>query len=162
MAVTLSWPSALPLPSITRYQLKEQPNVDRTEMEKGAARQRRNGRQAPTEIPVQFEFTKWQLMLFEGFWKHRAKEGTVWFNITLLGGLGLTNHEARFKSTEPPVPTPHNGENFVVTALLEVIERPIISDSELTLVMDDDPAALEAAIAAIHNAIHVTYPVGTS
>lgn len=158
MAVTLDWPSVLPLPSIARYQLKEQPNVDRTEMEMGAARQRRRGRQAPTEIPAQCELTKWQLMIFEGFYKHRAKEGTVWFNITLLGGLGLTNHEARFKSTEQPVTTPHNGENFVVTFLLEVIDRPILGDSELTLVMDDDPAALEAALTAIHTAIHVTLP----
>ncbi|MCX7360926.1 MAG: hypothetical protein NTV97_03455 [Alphaproteobacteria bacterium] len=158
MAVTLTWPTSLPAPSIARYQLKEQPNVDRTEVEMGAARQRRRGRQAPTEIPAQCELTKWQLMIFEGFWKHRAGEGTVWFNIELLGGLGLVNHEARFKSTEPPVATPHNGENFTVTFLLEVIERPIIGDSELTLMMDDDPEALAAAIASIHTAIHVTYP----
>lgn len=158
MAVTLDWPSVLPLPSIARYQLKEQPNVDRTEMEMGVARQRRRGRQAPTEIPAQCELTKWELMIFEGFYRYRAKEGTVWFNMTLLGGLGLTNHEARFKSTEQPVATPHNGEYFVVTFLLEVIDRPIIGDSELTLLIDDDPAALAAAITAIHTAIHVTLP----
>lgn len=162
MAVTLNWPDPLPLPTMAGYQLKPKPNVDRTEMESGAALQRLLGRQAPTEISVQFEFTKWQLMLFDGFHKHRAKEGAVWFNMLLLCGLGLVNHEVRFKATEPPKQSPRNGERWVVPALLEVIERPIISDSELTLLMDDDPEALAAAIASIHTAIHVTYPLGSA
>ena len=158
MSTSLDWPSSLPLPSIARYQLKEQPNVDRSEMEAGAARQRRRGQQAPTEIPVQFELTLWEQMQFESWYRFRALEGGAWFNVTLLGGLGLVNPEARFKSTEPPVYTPHNGQNWLVTALLEVIDRPRLNDSELTLLLDDDPEAFAAALASIHTAIHVTLP----
>jgi hypothetical protein len=153
MTTSLDWPSTLPLPAIARYQLKPQPNIDRTETDVGPARQRRRSSQTPTEIPVQFELTIWELGVFESWYRYRACEGAAWFNITLLGGIGLSTHEARFKSTETPVYTPHNGATWQVTALLEVRDRPMLSDSDLTLLIGEDGDLLLSTIDAIHRTV---------
>ena len=159
MTTSVSWPSDnLPLPSIAGYALKPQPNVDRSDMDSGPARQRRRGTQTPTEIPVQFELTLTELMIFESWYRYVALEGAAWFNITLLGGIGLVSHEARFKSSDPYQAVPHNGENWMVTSVLEVRDRPMLDGEMLDVALDSDLTALLAAIASFHTLVHSTLP----
>lgn len=149
MTVALSWPSAIPLPSIDGYQLKPKPNVARTEMDVGPALQRRRSTQTPTEIPVQFKLTLWEQALMEGFYRDKAMEGAVWFNVTLLGGVGLTNHEARFKGEIAYRPVV-NGERWIATAILEVRDRPQLSGADFDVLVGENPDVLFAGVEAFH------------
>ena len=94
--MNITWPTTLPLPSVEGYGLTPQEAVLRTDMESGPARQRRRFRQTPTRITVRWLFSETQFALFEAWYKYHADEGGQWFEITLLGGLGLLPHEARF------------------------------------------------------------------
>ena len=135
MADELSWPSAvLPRPSFEGYSLEPVDSVLRTEMESGPARQRRRYSNAPTRIPVRWRFTASQMAVFEGWFNHKAEAGAAWFEIDLLGGDGLTSHEARFfgNGNAPYKAIPHPGGKgdaglyWMVTSTLEVRERPIM------------------------------------
>ncbi len=94
MTVAVIWPDRIPLPLRQGYVLEPKPNVIRTEVEVGPDRARRRSTQAPTEVTVVWEFTQWELMLFQGFFKHKAMEGAAWFGIPLLTTLGIATCEA--------------------------------------------------------------------
>ena len=87
--MNIAWPSTLPPPTVEGYGLSPQEAVLRTDMESGPARQRRRFRQTPTRISVRWMFTEFEFALFEAWYKYHADEGGQWFEITLLGGLGL-------------------------------------------------------------------------
>jgi hypothetical protein len=153
MTTTLNWPAAVPLPSIAGYAIKPKPNVDRTEVEIGQARQRRRSTTTTDDIPVRFELNAFQHALFEAWFKERALEGAAWFNVTLLSGLGLQSHEARFKGGEQLTHTPRSGERWVVDATLEVRNRPMLSDADLTIFLAEDGDVLFAALRALHTLV---------
>lgn len=150
MATSVSWPATLPLPAIAGYGLKPKPNVVRTEMEDGAARQRRRSTVTVDPITVQFELTAWQEMMFDAWLDKRANGGATWFNITLLSGRGLESYEARIKGGADRDDRPRNGANWVATLTLEVRNRPMLSDSDIDLLIGEDGDALLAAINALH------------
>jgi hypothetical protein len=151
MATSISWPDALPLPVIQGYGIKPRPNVVRTELDDGPARQRLRSTSTTDEITVTFELTIFQLGLFESWFKNRALGGACWFNVTLLGGIGLSSCEARFKGGADLAYTPRSGERWSVTGTLEVRNRPMLSDSDLTLLLPEDPTVLLGGIDSVHS-----------
>lgn len=153
MSTTLTWPSTLPVPAIAGYGIKPRPNVDRTELEWGQARQRRRSTGTTDEISLQFVATRWQVMLFESWFKNRALEGAAWFNITLLGGTGLVSYEARFKGGSEISYVPINGENWTITATVEVRDRNMLTDDELTVMLAEDPSTFFTLLAGVHTAV---------
>lgn len=156
MSLDLSWPSSLPLPSMRGYGIDDDPKMIRTEMDAGSARQRPTSTQASSEIPVQWDFNLLQFAKFESWLRNRAHYGGTWFNITYLAGLGLVECEARFQKGKAPVKF-QNGRRVVVTAKLDVRDRPMLTDDELTLLIDADEAEVNdlfAEIAAIHHVIN--------
>ena len=157
MTLDLSWPTSLPAPSIEGYGLEDMPALRRTEMETGSARQRLSSTQARAEFPVKWEFTLWQYGIFESWLANRATYGATWFAAELLSGSGLVQCEARFKNGKAPAKA-RNGQRWVVTATLDVRDRPMLSDAELTLVIDEDPDALFAAVDALHVTIETEFP----
>lgn len=149
MTVTLSWPTSLPLPTMNGYGIDDQPRMIRTPMEAGTARQRRTSTQAPAEVSARWVFTLYEYGFFEAWLEHDAKFGANWFNITYLGGAGLVACVARVKDGKAPVKF-QNGAIAVVTATLEIRERPKLSKQDLDLLINEDGAALLAAISSIH------------
>jgi len=153
MTTDLSWPEhRLGLPSIAGYGIEPQDGVARTDMDSGPARHRRRWTTTPTEFPVTFKFTRYQLAIFEGWYYNDAAEGANFFNITLLSGLGLVNHEARFKGKYKSLPwnadDAANSEWWRVTTTLEIRNRPVLDAGMTAIVLASDIDELFATIDA--------------
>ena len=152
----VTWPATLPLPSVEGYGVSPQEAVLRTEMESGPARQRRRFRQTPTRITVRWLFGEYQFALFEAWYKFHADEGGQWFEITLLGGLGLLPHEARFTRQFEARLLP--ARRWEVKGELKIRERPTLDEGAIGLLLESEPEALFVAIATLHRLVHVTAP----
>ena len=152
----ICWPKKLPLPTIEGYRIAPSDAIVRTDMESGSARQRRRFTQVPSLIQVRWLFSQEQFAVFESWYRWKAQEGGRWFDITLLGGLGLLSQQARFtKQFEAELLTHALWE---VTTELEIRERPVLTQSALTLLLDEELNPLLNAIDAFHLCIHQTLP----
>ncbi|MDO8604933.1 MAG: hypothetical protein Q7R40_00220 [Phaeospirillum sp.] len=164
MTTSISWPSRLPLPTFEGYGIEPQDAVSRTDMEAGAARQRRRFTAVPTRIPVRWRFSANEFALFEAWFHWMAEDAAGWFAISLLGGIGMVAHEARFLGGSSPYKAQprrggrDGGVTWITTAVLEVRQRPVMSGDVLQLVFEEDPAALMAAVARAHDVIHFVLP----
>lgn len=153
MTTSLNWPQdKLSLPTIGGYGIDPQEGVARTDMDSGPARQRRRWTTSPTQFAVTFKFTRTQLVIFEGWYYNVAAEGANWFNIPLLSGLGIVTHECRFMGQYKATPWNQNDDGnaewWSVTTTLEVRNRPTLDAGATLIVLDSDPSALIATIAA--------------
>lgn len=148
MAVDVFYPDTIPLPLKQGYVLKPKPNVRRTDLEQGAARVRRVGRQKPTELAVVWELTQWELGLLQGFHEHQADEGAAWFGMKLLTYVGLAMCEARFKGeiSQPK----QAGHLWQVSATLEVREIPRLSSADYAALVNENVDCLDGAIRSFH------------
>ena len=154
--MTISWPKTLPLPTIDGYGVHPGEAILRTEMEAGPARQRRRFTQVPSRISVRWLFRREQFALFEAWYRWHAKEGGEWFEIDLMGGLGLVGHEARF--TRQFEARLKNGVLWEVTSDLEIRERPTLDGDALDIFLENDPALLLATIADLNTLVHQKLP----
>lgn len=151
MAVDVFYPATVPLPLKQGYVLKPQPNLLRTEVEQGAKRARRVGRQKPTEVSVVWELTQWELMLLQAFFEHDADEGAAWFGMTLLTYVGLAMCEVRFKGD---IQQPKQaGILWQVGATLEVREIPRLSSADFAVLVNEPPDALFAIVVTFHDTV---------
>lgn len=148
MSVTEQYPEMLPLPTFDGYAIEPGDGVSRTEMEAGSPRQRLRFTSMPSGIPVRWVFTPWEFALFEAWFKYRAKQGSVWFGIPLLGGIGMIEHEARFKggTGKPYRVTPQRGNRFIVVSQLEVRERFVLTEEVMELALQEDMNGLISSI----------------
>ena len=154
--MSIFWPTTLPLPTIEGYGVHPGEAILRTEMEAGPARQRRRFTQVPSRISVRWLFRRQQFALFEAWYRWHAKEGGEWFEIDLLGGLGLVAHEARFtRQFEARV---RGGVLWEVTSELEIRERPTLDEDALGIFLDSEPADLFASLDGLHGLVHQTLP----
>ena len=154
--MTVFWPTTLPLPSVEGYGLHPGEAILRTEMEAGPARQRRRYTQVPSRISARWVFRREQFALFEAWYRWHAKEGGEWFEINLLGGLGLVIHEARF--TRPFDAQPRSGVLWEVSSELEIRERPTLDEDALEIFLESDPTALLASINELNVLVHQRLP----
>lgn len=162
MTVTEQYPPELPLPTFDGYALEPGNRARRTNMESGPARQREEFVHVPDVVPLRWRFTGWQFAVFESWHRYRARSGAVWFGVTLLGGLGMIPCEARFLAqgekpySAKPARGGPDGVRWVVTAKVEVRDRPMFSEGALAIVTSEDAEALIAEIEDFHTFIHVT------
>ena len=154
--MTEVWPDRLPLPTIEGYGIQPGEAILRTEMEAGPARQRRRFTNVPSRITVRWVMRAEQFLLFESWYRWAAAEGGAWFEIDLLGGLGLLPQEARF--TRQFEARPYRGRLWEVTSDLEVRARPTLSDGGLALVLNEDVPGLIGSIDSLHTLVHETLP----
>ncbi len=154
--MNITWPTTLPLPSVEGYGLTPQEAVLRTDMESGPARQRRRFRQTPTRITVRWLFSEFEFALFEAWYKYHAGEGGQWFEITLLGGLGLLPHEARF--TRQVGAQLRSARRWDVKGELEIRERPTLDEGALNLMLELSADDLFAMGRDLHQLVHGTLP----
>lgn len=165
MTTTITWPGRLPLPTLDSYAVQPQDSIARTDMEAGAARTRRRYTSSPSRIPVRWRFTALEFGLFEAWFHVKVTDGAEWFAVDLLGGLGLSGHEARFLGdggtsykAQPQRGGPGDGPRWIVTALLEVRNRPLLSGDALDLALSEDIAALFADVSCLHSTLHAGLP----
>ncbi|MBF0354974.1 MAG: hypothetical protein HQL43_07050 [Alphaproteobacteria bacterium] len=151
-----SWPTTLPLPTVQGYGIRPNEAILRTEMEAGPARQRKRFTNVPTRIAVRWLMKREQFALFEAWYRWEAKEGGEWFEIPLLGGLGLVTHEARF--TRQFDAKLVGGVLWEIASELEIRERPTLSRDALIIALDSDMAALFATIDRLHQLVHTNLP----
>jgi hypothetical protein len=146
----------LPYPTVDGYSIQPDEAIIRTDMEAGPARQRRRYTQTPSKIAVKWIMSPEQFCLFEAWYKYYAKEGAEWFVITLLGGIGLTEQEARFtKQFEAGLIA---GRLWQITSELEIRDRPTITEDAMLIIMDSDFQKLETAVDKLHTLVHKTCP----
>lgn len=153
MTVTLTWPSRLPLPTMQGYGIDDDLKIERSEMDSGSERERRTSTALKSAIQVQWKFTLFEYALFEAWLIHRARG--QWFNMTYLGGLGLVACEVRIQRGKAPSKF-QTGARVVVTATLDVRDRPVLTDAELTELLAVEEAGIRplfAEIAEAHDVI---------
>ena len=97
-----------------------------------------------------------QFCLFEAWYKYYAKEGAEWFVITLLGGIGLTEQEARF--TQQFEASIIAGRVWQITTELEIRDRPTITEDAMLIIMDSDFQKLEFTVDKLHILVHKSCP----
>jgi len=148
----ITWPTTLPLPTVDGYGVQPGDAILRTDMEAGLARQRRRFTSVPSIISVRWLMTRNQFAVFEAWYKKYAKEGAEFFDIELLGGVGITTHNARF--TQQFNATLLNGRLWTVTSQLEIRERPTLNNETLTLLLENNVDVLLSAVDQLHNAVH--------
>lgn len=103
--------------------------LSRADADQGPARVRRRVTSTLTEIPVAFAVSAAQAAVLEGFVEHLARHGEAWFNVDLLGPIGIASHEARIKGE-----LDHRflgSGRWDVSVTLEVRDRPILSAAAL-------------------------------
>lgn len=124
-----AYPSTLPRPLSSGYSINPSSAVLRTEMEVGAARQRRITSQPPSRISLVWNFTQEEFAIFEAWWHYTVQQGQAWFDMSLANGLGYATQSCRFTG---PYKADHlKGFNFRVDAEVEVRSLPIMSEATL-------------------------------
>ncbi len=152
----ITWPDKLPFPTVEGYSIQPGDAIVRTDMEAGSARQRRRFTQVPSRIQVRWLMSQTQFAIFEAWYRWEAKEGGAWFDITLLGGLGLLSQQARFtQSFQTQLVT---GTLWEIRTELEVRERPVLNPGTLHLLLTEDMQGLTNAIDGLHRLVHYTLP----
>lgn len=99
-----AWPSTLPAPLASGYGVKPVDQTVRTDMESGAARQRRRTTARNDKVTVSWVMTDAQAAIFRAWFEDDAAGaagGAAWFGVVLmLGTGGAVSVEARF--VKPP------------------------------------------------------------
>ena len=153
--MTVAWPTTLPLPTRTAYDIAPQDGVIRTEMESGPARHRQRFTQVQTDISVQWIFSQLEFLVFEAWFEHEAKRGAQFFTVTLLGGIGMAQHSARFRG---PFKARPRGQEWIVSATLEIRERPTLGADQLSVVALYGPDDFMESAQIWHRFVHVDLP----
>ena len=152
--MTITWPQTLPLPTVEGYGIQPGEAILRTEMEAGPARQRRRFTQVPSRVSVRWVMRGDQFALFEAWYRWQAKEGGAWFEIELLGGLGLLAQEARF--TRQFQAQLLGGSLWKITSELEIRERPVLTEEAVAvLLVYPNVGSLQSLTALLHDHLHI-------
>lgn len=151
------WPSTLPLPTVQGYAVQPGEAILRTEMEAGLARQRRRFTDVPTKVSVRWIMRRDQYAIFEGWYRWHAREGASWFAITLLGGLGLLEQEARF-TRQFSSRLLAGGTLWEITSELEIRERPVLDEGLLNLLLSEDAQGIITVSNSLYVLVHQTLP----
>ena len=97
--MAVQWPAGFPDPLIDGWGVQPAPLTIRSEMESGAARQRRVSTQRNDTVEAQFIFTRQQFADFRTWYSATALDGAEWILMTLFtgqaGGCG-TEQQTRF------------------------------------------------------------------
>ena len=152
----IAWPETLPLPTVEGYGIQPGDAILRTEMEAGPARQRRRFTQVPSRVSVRWIMRRDQFALFEAWYRWQAKEGGAWFEIELLGGLGLLTQEARF--TRQFQAQLLGGTLWEIRSELEIRERPVLDEGLLNLLLSEDAQGIIIVSNSLYLLVHQTLP----
>ena len=136
--MTISWPVVLPNALLSGYSRSTGNASTTTKMDAGQPRIRQRFTAENTGVALKFRMTQSEYRLFESWWKHKAKLGAEWVNITLTSGIGEATHTLLFS---PPVVKPLTGGNGIWEVAISAIERdaPVLSETELDAILEENP-----------------------
>jgi hypothetical protein len=97
-----------------------------------------------------------QFALFEAWYRWQAREGGAWFEIALLGGLGLLSQEARF--TRQFQAQLLGGTLWEIRSELEIRERPVLDAGLLNLLLSEDAQGIITVSNSLYLLVHQTLP----
>lgn len=159
MADIPSWPATLPQPRASGYGIQPVSAFVRTDMDDGAARQRRRFTSTPSRIAVAWQLSLLQYATFEGFVAYDINDGASWFAVDLLSGMGISRMQARFME-DPPFKAALSQSRvyFDVTATLEIKAMPIVTRDQYEMLGAYFPADIEQMSDALHYLAHVHLP----
>lgn len=118
--MSLAYPENLPIPLVTNYSHPDAVKVKMIPVETGVPRfelMSECGHSLPT---VKWSFKPLEFQVFEGFYRHTLKLGSISFDMKLKVGFGVEVHECRF--TKPYKPS-LQGKLWKVTATLVTVEK---------------------------------------
>lgn len=121
----MDYPSSLPCPLRSGYNINPENNIIRTQMVSGRARQRVQYTSIPAYVDLSWLFTAADARLFESW---SAAVGADWFNIKVKTPLGYNLQECRFMET-PKGPQLVGADLWTYTAQVEMRDRAIVDPS---------------------------------
>lgn len=139
---TVFYPSeVLPLPLLASFGYEHGNSIVRTEMDSGAARQRRRFLNAPSLMRATWSLLDDEFALLEGWLMHQVSDGADWFQMPVKTPLGMVSYDVRFTKAPGRIrPVSHN--RWEVGAELEVRRRSVL-DADLVAVLAGIPYQLD-------------------
>lgn len=125
----INYPSSLPLPRLKDAAYKRQPNILRTEMSTGRARQRRKHLSVPTHMEATWRLRKDEATVFEGFVDHGVNL-IDWFLMDILTPRGVVKHQVRFMKDPLENMKPISALVWQYQAQIEMKEYKAASEEE--------------------------------
>lgn len=118
--MAVAYPTNLPIPTVTGYSHPDSQKVRRNDVETGPPRIELLSESGPSFPIVSWLFTSFDFQIFEGFYKHSLKFGSISFNMNLEVGAGLKLHECYFNKAYKPI---LQGKLWKVTSSLITVEK---------------------------------------
>lgn len=127
-----SWPAGLPTPAFAAEGEPADSNI-RTDFEQGPARTRaaytRVGEIVRLTLPG---LTRQEFALLQAWYRHRLVNGSAWFVMPHVSGLGITHAEARFARPYRYARRSNRSTQwFEVSLELEIAEVPTMTAQQL-------------------------------
>lgn len=150
LATLPAFPAFLPLKVLRdSWSMVPDSPLRRTEMDDGAIAVERRFARVRTVVSVGWDFDGAGFELFRHWWLHDLDAGARWFQAPVFEGLGETTRSARFASNPPwQATSPVNGV-LTVTFQLELLDLPVITAQERTVleIARTDPQEVPAIAA---------------
>ena len=121
----MDYPTGLPAPLRSGYDINPENNIIRTQMVSGRARQRVAYTSIPAYVSLSWLLTAQQAQTFESW---TAAAGGDWFNINLKTPLGYFGQECRFMET-PQGPQLTGVDLWMYKAKAEIRDRVTVDSS---------------------------------
>ena len=96
----IEYPAELPYPDLSGYALEHAPNLMRTPMVSGRARQRQRYTSIPSFVTLSWGMPQKEFELFEAWFRWELKEGQEWFTGWAQTGGITTQTVMRFVGSE--------------------------------------------------------------
>ncbi|MBF0675595.1 hypothetical protein [Pseudomonas sp.] len=122
----IEWPKELPYPDLSGYALEDAPNVSRTEMASGRARQRQMYTSVPSFVTLSWGMDQRQFEFFAAWVRWKLKDCTEWFTGWAQTAGPARQTEMRFvgSSSAPPYRARMDGPDYWrISARIEIRER---------------------------------------
>lgn len=129
-SILIKYPSNLPAPLLSGYDLNQQSNLLRTKMNSGHSRSRRRFKSVPTFNTASWLLKNDDAAAFEGFIEHALHGASAWFVMKVLTPLGMVEHEVRFITSPMEDYKPLNALWWEYQAKIEIKKRQIISEEQ--------------------------------
>ena len=127
----IEYPAELAYPDLSGYSLEHAPNLSRTTMVSGRARQRRKYTSVPSFVTLSWGMPQKEFELFEAWFRWELKEGQEWFTGWAQTGGITTQTVMRFVGSDsgPAYTARMNGPDYwSISCRLEIREKQTFAD----------------------------------
>lgn len=125
MVASVDYPCTMPNPLIAKFSATEQEHWQRNDVQSGPPRYLHLTDARPTLFSVAWSFDKFQLQVFEAWYRTIINYGSTPFNIALEVGGGIKDHECYFDASYT---VNQVGQRWSVVARLLSVEKQYDGD----------------------------------